>query len=219
MSVSVITIGGQSVNLVAMPSFPGMRTVEFEMNDAVGIVMSTFTGQLQAQQWPGADMLRGTMTLPVLQQADADNWISFLMQLRGMANAFRIGDPLKSAPRGSGSVVDGAPFVDNTVSGNLAMSQSIDTKGWTDSADGVLLAGDYMQVGYRLYRVLDTVDADDAGNATIPIWPSLREVPEDSSVIVLNNTVGLFRLATNKRTWSADVTRLSQISFQIQEYR
>lgn len=208
MSVSVITVGGQSVNLVSMPAFPGMRTVEFEMNDAVGIVTSTFTGQVQAQQWPGADMLRGTMTLPVLTQANADPWIAFLMELRGMANAFQIGDPLKTAPRGTGA---GTPTVNGA---QAAASQTLAMTGFTGTA--ALLPGDWVQIGYRHYRVLEQ---QDSGTASVGIWPSLREALAGGETVITANTKGLYRLATNNRSWSADVTRLSQISFKIQEYR
>lgn len=208
MSISVITVGGQSVNLVAMPATPGMRTVEFEMNDAVGIVTSEFTGQVQAQQWPGADMLQGTMTLPVLLQANADAWIAFLMELRGMANAFQIGDPLKAIPAGTGA---GTPTANGA---QAAGSQTLAITGFTGT--GALLPGDYVQIGYRLYRVLEQ---QDSGTASVGIWPSLREALAGGETVIVTNTKGLFRLATNKRSWSADVTRLSQISFKIQEYR
>jgi len=147
----------------------------------------------------------------------ADDWIAFLMQMRGMANAIQIGDPMKAAPRGS---VAGTPLVDNSVTlGNAAMGQAIGTKGWTASHAGVLRRGDYIQTGYRWHRVLDDVDSDSSGKALIPIWPSLREIPTDSSAIVTSNTKGLFRLAQNKRTWSSDVTRLTRMSFQLMEYR
>jgi hypothetical protein len=136
-------------------------------------------------------MLSGTMTLPALTQAQADSWISFLMQLRGMANAFQIGDPFQPLPRGSGS---GAPMVDNTVAGgNPPGSETLGTKGWTPNAQGVLLQGDWIQVGYRLYRALDNVNADGSGKALIPIWPTLRETPTSngSSAGWLNATGSL----------------------------
>lgn len=217
MSITVITVGGNSVNLVAVPSSPGLRSVQFGFRDAVGVVQSEFTGQTQTQQWPGADLLTGTMTLPPLQQADADAWLAFLMELRGMANAFQIGDPLKSSPRGTPS---GTPEVDNTqTGGNAAMSQQLTTKGWTASETGLLLPGDWIQIDYRMYRVLDQVNSDGSGNATISIWPSLREVPTDSGAVTTTSPKGLFRLAKNERSWSADFTKLSRLSFAIQEYR
>jgi hypothetical protein len=217
VSISTITVGGESVTLVSLPTAPERRLVEWNFSDAVAAVESTFTGQVQTQEWPGADMLGGTMTMPSLTQPQADDWISFLMQCRGRRNAFLIGDPLKTSPRGS---VAGTPLIDNTVtSGNAAMSQTLGIKGFTASAAGVLLRGDWIQFGFRFHRVLDDVDADGSGKATIPIWPSIREVPTDGGAIVTTNPKGLFRLANNQRTWSADVKRLTQLSFQIQEYR
>jgi hypothetical protein len=203
MSITVITVNGQSVNLVSIPQYPGMREVEFTASDAVATYVSAFTGQVQTQQWMGADMWSGTMTLPVLQQPDADAWLSFLLQLRGMANAFQFGDPLKTTPAGTGGTgiitTAGTPG-DQTIQCSFAV--------------GALLPGDYIQVGYRLYRVLDAT-----GSGPIGIWPSLREATVVGQAITTNNPLGLFRLATNKRTWSADVVRLTHLSFQIQEYR
>jgi hypothetical protein len=217
MSTSIITVGGNSVNLVALPSSPALRSVQFQMSDGVGIVESEFTGQVQAQQWPGKDLLSGTMTLPPLKQGDADVWIAFLMELRGMMNAFQIGDPLKASPRGAPS---GTPLIDSSqTGGNAAMSQSLTTKGWTASKTNLLLPGDWIQIGYRMHRVLGAVNSDASGNATISIWPSLREVPTDGGAVITSNAKGLFRLAKNQRGWSADYTKLSSISFPIQEYR
>jgi hypothetical protein len=172
---------------------------------------------MQTQQWPGADMLSGTATFAPLTQLQADQVISFLMGLRGFSYSFMLGDPLKTVPRGSAL---GSPAVDNTQNnGNPAMSQQIGTKGWTAEAAGVLLAGDYIQVGYRLHRVVYDVNADSSGNAVLVIWPSLREVPTDSSAIATSNCQGLMRLADNKRTWSSDYTKLTRISFPFMEYR
>jgi hypothetical protein len=217
MSSSTITLNGNSVTLVATPTSPAPKSVVFTMNDAVASVTSKFTGQVQTFQWPGADMWSGTVTLPPLVQADADNWISFLMELRGMSYAFQTSDPLKATPRGTPL---GTPVANNAVSwGNAAGSPQLGTSGWVASAENLLLPGDYIQVGYRLYRVLDAVDADASGNATITVWPSLREQPTAGETVITTGAQGLFRLAANKRTWSADETLLTSISFGIQEYR
>lgn len=217
MSSSTITLNGQSVTLVAMPASPGLRAVDWSADDAVSLVVSPFTGQTQGQQWPGGDMLSGTATLPPLSLAQADAWISFLLELRGMANAFLLGDPLKATPRGTPA---GSPAVDNSgAGGNAAMSQALTTKGWTASTSGLLLPGDYLQIGYRLHRVLDQVNSDGSGKATIAIFPSLREIPADSGAVITTNPVGLFRLAKSKRAWSYDYTRMTQLGFPFQEYR
>lgn len=215
MPITSITLNGNPVSVVTLPSSPGFRTVEFSYSNAVAIVQSIFTGQTQAQRWPGADLWSGKATLPQLTQVQADGWLAALMQLGGMTNAFMLGDPLKKTPRGSAL---GAPAVD----GSIAMSaggSTLYTYGWTASQNGLLLPGDYLQAGYRLYRVLDAVNSDSNGKAAISVGPSLREVPANGTPLVLNNAKGLFRLADNKVTWSADYTRLSSITITFMEYR
>lgn len=184
-------------------AFP--REVEFTMEDAVATVTSVFTGQVQAQQWPGADMWRGTITQPPMNQANTDNLIAYLMELRGMANALQIGDPMKTQPRGTGSI-------SGTNSATAAAGSQ--TLTITGAGAGALLAGDYIQIGYRLHRVLGST-----GSGAVGIWPSLREALVGGEPQTAFNTVGLFRLASNQRKWSSDYTRMSRISFQIQEYR
>lgn len=211
--ISTITVGGSSVNLVAMPTSPGPRSIELGISDAVGRVTSEFTGQVQAQQWPGADLLTGTFTLPSLTRKQAGPWIAFLMQLRGISNAFMLGDPLNAQPLGTPS---GSPVA---LAGNAAMSQQLTTSGWTASTVGLLLPGDWIQIGYRLHRNLDVVTSDGSGNATLNIWPSVRETLTSNVGIVTSNTQGLFRLASNMRKISFDVTTLTRMSFPFQEYR
>jgi hypothetical protein len=213
--ISLITLGGNTVSVVSLPASPGLQSVEFDFTTAVALVTSVFTGQVQTQRWPGADMWSGTATLPPLTQKQFDPWKAALMQLQGMSNAFQLGDPMKSSPSG---IVQGTPVVDGSVP-VIGGGITLYTKGWTPSQINLLLPGDYLQVGYRLHTVLDEVISDSSGKASINIWPSLREVPLDGEAIVTNNPVGLFRLATNKGSWSADYTKLSHLSFQFQEYR
>lgn len=217
MSLSTITVGGNAVTLVSFPTSPGLRSFDIEADDSASTIISPYTGQTQTMAWPGGDMLSGTCTLAPLEQDYADDWEAFLLQLRGMVNAFQMGNPLKATPRGTPL---GTPLVDNSQTGaNAAMSQTLGTKGWQPSTNGLLLRGDYLQIGFRLHRVLDDVNSDASGNAAIAIWPSLREQPIDSSAVTTSNTKGLWRLATNKRKWSFDITRTTQLSFQFQEYR
>lgn len=208
------------MSLVSVPTSPGFQQVDFNIMDAVALSTSPFTGQTQAQQWPGADSWVGTLTLPPLTQSQADDWIAFLMECRGMANAFQIGDPFKKMPRGP--VIGSAPMVDMTtgISGaNLAMTQTLYTRNWATNKFRILVPGDYLQCGYRLHRVINPVNTDVNGKAAISVWPSIREVPTDGEPVNLNKPVGLFRLGANKRTWSVGESRTTRISIQILEYR
>lgn len=215
MAITNITLAGNTVSVVSLPTSPGLRTVEFAFNETVSTVKSIFTGQMQAQRWPGADWISGTVTLPPLTQTQADQWISTLMECRGMTNAFLLGDPLKKAPRGAAL---GAPAADGTVA-MIASSSTLATYGWTANQVGALLPGDYLELNYRLYRVLESVNTDATGKAVISIYPSLREVPANGDALILTNPKGLFRLATNSNRWSSDYTKLSSISIPFIEYR
>ena len=54
--------------------------------------------------------------------------------------------------------------------------------------------GDFIQIGYRLYKLMDTVNSDVSGDATLAIWPNLRDLPADATAIKCSNCKGLFKL-------------------------
>ena len=118
------------------------------------------------------------------------------------------GVPLGAQPLGTGA---GAPVV----SGAGQTGSVLNTSGWTGA--NALLPGDYLQIGYRLYNNLGVVNADGSGNATLSIWPQLRESPADATAIVLNNTQGLFRLKANSRKYSMLANRTYGLQFDIRE--
>lgn len=215
---STITVGGGPVTLVALPKYPAPRRVQFDMQDSVAVVKSIFTGQTQAQQWPGADSVSVNVDMPPLTADQARPWKAFLMQLRGQACALQLEDP--NARHSQGLPGSSVPLVNGAVStDNAAMAQTLVTKGWVPSSFRLLLPYDALQIGYRFHYVLNQVDSDASGNATLAIFPSLREQPADGTPIILNRPKGLFRLAQNKRGWSDDYTRITTISFDLTEYR
>jgi hypothetical protein len=196
-----------------MPTKPAApQTVDWIVNDIVASVLSPFSGQLQIQDWQSG-WLEASISMPPMQHADAQDWAAFFMGCRGMVNTFLFGDPLAVAPRGSGS---GTPVVDGASQSGFSLA----TKGWTDSASGVLLPGDWIQIGastQRIYRVLSSTTSDASGNATVSIWPQLRESPNDGDPITLNNTQGTFRLKSNTRKFSVTEARFYGFQFDIRE--
>jgi hypothetical protein len=211
--ISLISLDGNTVSVVSLPATAGsLQSLDWSGTTTAAVVKSVFTGQVQVQRWPGADAWSGTATLPPLTRAKANPWKAALLQMQGMTNALQLGDPMGTTPMG---IVQGTPVVD----GSIAGGSTLYSRGWTPSQLNLLLPGDYLQVGYRLHMVLDEVISDSSGKAPINIWPSLREVPLDGEVIVTTNAVGLFRLANDTTTWSADVTKLTHMSFPVQEYR
>lgn len=209
------TFNGWSI--VQTPTTPGFRTVNLVMSDSIGQTISPFSQQSYTQQWAGADLWTGQVSLPPMLRSKATAWIAFLAELRGKLNVFALGDPLGTTP--AGNVTGSNPVVTTSdPTKNLPGSTTLYTQGWIGSAANVLLPGDYIQLnGNRLHMVLDPVSADSGGFAQINLWPSIREAPTGN--VVVTNCTGLFRLADNQRQWSQDYTRLIAISFKVAEAR
>lgn len=202
------TFNGWSI--VSLPSSPAApATIDYTANDVVAVSVSPFTGQQQIQNWQSS-WLEASVSMPPLTHSQAQAWIAFLMALQGQANVFQLGDPVATAPRGSAS---GVPLVN----GGSQVGYALLTKGWASNAVGVLLPGDWLQIGYRLYRNLVTVNTDAGGNATLSIWPQLRESPADGTPLTLTNTKGLWRLKANARKWSTKTSRIYGLQFDIRE--
>jgi hypothetical protein len=200
-----------------MPGTPGQRSVSFTMHDSVATVPSPFTMQTQTQTWPGADWWEATISLPPMPRIAAGAWVAFLAQCRGQECVFLLGDGSGAAPLGR---IEGQPVVDGTVgTNNQPASTVLYTRGWTPFSHRVLLPGDYVQIGQRLYMCLDVVASDGSGNAVFNVWPSIREQPADGAAMIFRNTAGLFRLADNARSWTADVLQLFGVSIHCAEVR
>jgi hypothetical protein len=217
MSATITLPNGNTYTLVTIPAYPGLAQVSFTHKDSVSSVGSPFVpSQNQTQAWAGADGWGLDFTLPKMNRWVAAPWKGFLAELRGILNVFQIGDPFGATPLGA---ADGAPVCATTGTNNLTMATGLVTGGWTPNVFGQLFPGDYIQLGYHLHEVCEPVNSDAEGNATIQIWPSLRESPANDTALVLTNTVGLFRLALNTRAWHSDFTQLTQMSFKCTEAR
>jgi hypothetical protein len=132
-----------------------------------------------------------------MNRAQAEEWFSFLVKLNGQYGTFLLGDP-HSAPRGSASSTPGTPVVN----GASQTGAELAIDGLPASATGYLKAGDYIQLGAgstaTLHKVLNDVNSNGSGEATLDIWPDLRSSPADDAAVVISNAVGVFRLAANE---------------------
>ncbi len=136
---------------------------------------------------------------------------SFLLSLRAGSGQFRMGDPYQSLPLGAAS---GSPVTSAATAG----SESLDVTGFDISVTGQLLANDKIQIGDHLYSVLADVDSDGSGDATISLWPPLREDYADSTAVITENARGVFAL-TEGVTFSRDVIEMHGVSFSAREVR
>lgn len=190
-----------------------LDSIEIAPETAAAISRSPFSFVEQIHVWSG---MRWTARVRIgdRTRAEVEDWLAFLLALNGAEGSFLMGDPLATAPRGS---VAGTPVVD----GASQTGRTLATRGWTASATGVLLAGDYIQLGNlgtnrRLYKVLQDVDADGAGDANVEIWPRLRSSPVDGQSVLTSNTVGIWRLAADF-DWTESVLRYPNVDFSAVE--
>lgn len=195
--------------LLQMPATPGPRSVDWHAQDVVGVVTNPFTGKQQTQNWQAGWRL-ATVTMPPMTLAQAGAWIAFLEQAQGQQAVFYFGDGLNPVPMGTAAGV-------GVVAGIFQQPYALTTNGWDANQPNLLLPGDLLQVGYRLYRATEITASDGAGNAAIAIWPQMREQPTSGTAIVTANAQGLFRLASNQRTWNASYLRTIGMSFGIRE--
>jgi hypothetical protein len=186
---------------LATPVITRHASVIFAADDAVAKDQSPFDYSESVQDW-GGKKWRAEVQLPTMNAACSSEWEAFLTALRGRYGTFLLGDPSRSAPRGTATSA--------TISG--AAGAATVSVGMT----GTLLASDMLQIGSgasaRLYKVL----VDQSGNGSLEIWPNLR-VAASSASAVLVNPKGVFRLSENSRGWSVSNFRWRRIAFSAEE--
>lgn len=193
---------------------PNTRTARIRLlaRNAVAISASPFTFAQQVYRHQGQSW-EADITLPKMHREDAEAWVSFLLRLRGQYGTFLLGDPNGATPRGSASVTPGTPLVNGA--GQTGDDLLID--GLPISATGYLKAGDYIQLGSgataTLHKVLEDVDSDGAGEATLNLFPGVRTAPADNAPIIVANCVGNFRLASNETQWDIDSASIYGMTF------
>jgi hypothetical protein len=89
------------------------------------------------------------------------------------------------------------------------------------SQAGWLLPGDYFQVGVggaaHLHRIVSTVNANGAGQATLEFWPRLRTTPSDNAPLTLDSPQGIWRLSSNDTEWSVGLSLIYGLRFGCRE--
>lgn len=198
---------------LALPTHTGIRSVELRATNAVAYGRSPFTFGGQVFAYSG-QMWQADVTLPPMKRADAEQWIAWLISLRGQYGTFLMGDPLGGTPRG---VATGTPLVNGA--GQTGGSLVLD--GATINVTGWLKAGDYIQLGSsttaRLHKVLADASSDGSGNVTLDLWPHIRTAPDDNAAITVSNAQGLFRLASSEMSWSANEAAIYGLTFGAME--
>lgn|SRR6202795_5240163 len=185
---------------------PGVKDLVLTANYVVAQSVSPYTSQEQVYQHSGS-WWELTSNFAPMKRPDAENWIAFLLSLRGRAGTFLFGDPSAVNPQGNAG---GSPIV----SGAGQTGGSLLITGLT----GTIEAGDYFAIGsgstQRLYKNL----TDQSGSpCTLDIFPFIRESPAANAPLTLVNAQGVFRLTENAQPWSVDEAMHYQLNFKARE--
>lgn len=198
---------------LAMPTNKRIRSIELRATNAVAYARSPFTFGGQAFAYSG-QMWQADVTLPSMRRADAEQWIAWLIALRGSLGTFLLGDPLGCTARGTPT---GTPLVAGA--GQTGGTLNID--GATSSVTGWLKAGDYIQLGTgasaRLHKVLQDANSNGSGEVSLDLWPHIRTAPADNGAVIVSNAKGLFRLSSNEQSWSINEASIYGLTFGAME--
>jgi len=186
---------------LSLPTHTGVAEIELRAKNAVAYSQSPFTFAGQAHAYSGQTWL-ADVSLPPMQRADAEQWVAWLVSLRGQFGTFLLGDPLNTSPRGTAS---SATITGSTGDSSVSVTMT-----------GTLLAGDYIQLGSAGTATLHKVLQDQSGSGTLEVWPAIRSDQSNSSAN-LSSAQGRFRLSTNEQSWSINNASIYGISFSAME--
>lgn len=182
---------------LALPTHTGIASIELHAINAVAYSQSPFTFQGQAHAYSG-EMWTADVSLPPMKRDDAEQWISFLMSLRGQYGTFLLGDPNGVSARGTAT--------------SATITGSAGDRSVTVAMTGTLKAGDYFSLGTgsdsRLYKVL----VDKTNGGTLEIWPALR-ADASTATADLTTPQGRFRLASSDTNWSINDASFYGLTF------
>lgn len=195
-------------------SIPNNRisSIRLIARNAVAVAASPFTFAQQVYRHQGQGW-EADISIPPMKREDAEAWVSFLLRLRGQYGTFLLGDPNGATPRGSASTTTGTPVVN----GASQTGDELNIDGLPVSVSGYLLAGDYIQLGSgstaTLHKVLEDVDSNASGEATLNLFPAVRTAPSDNAAVTVSNAKGNFRLNANETSWDINTASIYGITF------
>lgn len=197
---------------LTFPTAVGPSSTTWLLAAAVGALESDFTFQQQVQESQG-QRWEISMQFPRMTADQAGQYRAFFAKLRGQLGTFLIGDYTRALPKGS---ITGNPLV----KGGSQTGNSLIIDGLTHSINGILKAGDWIQLGTggasRLHMVVEDANSNSSGEATLTIEPELRSSPADNAAVTYQNCMGVFRL-TKEVPFSTSGTDHTTLNFSAVE--
>jgi len=164
---------------------------------------SGFTSQGVVQEYEG-DHWGASIGYSRLPRSLAQDVSAFVSKLRGAKGTLVLSFPGYDEPLGAAKDNPSSPAVNGS---GQAGNEELLVKSGPASITDWLLPGDIIQVGPanrpHWHKVLQAVDTDGSGNATIDVWPRVREGTVDSDLVAYTFPLCLFRM-------------IDQVSFEIE---
>lgn len=185
------------MSILTPPATPNFQKAKFSLRSNTSLFASPLNRSSQTLELPGAVWMADLTLPPIQDAAQRAAWRSFLVQLRGQAGRFYLGDP-------QGKVARGTPTGTPLVTGASQTGASLTTDGWT-ALTTVLKAGDYFSFtgGSRTELKMVTVDAtsDAGGNATLTFEPPIRNSPADNAALTVSAATCIMMLTDDTVGW------------------
>lgn len=194
------------IPLPAAFSFTSVK--KFALQRAGNTVRSKYTGVRQTVVYPYAIWILEA-TLVEYDGAQARAIRSFLAQLEGQKNSFRLPVPGHSKPT---TGYAGNALVNN-VAGIAARATSMAVDGLTASVP-ILNEGDYFTVNDELKICTSAIASNGAGQATISFMPAMRKaVPDNTAVTFQNPTILMHAQDDDVANWGLSPPYRHKINF------
>ncbi len=197
---------------------PGIRRFRFRPVFNNTVFVSPVTKTKQVLRRPG-NLWAGFYEFAPKKTKEVRAMKAWLLSMEGEYGTFLGFDPSGRLPSGIADVGSDTPLVD----GAGQTGSTLDTKGWRASGTGLLLPGDYFQIGntgtaIQLKQVTEQVDSDAGGLATINFKTPLHASPAADDTIIFDNPVGVFSLTNAEDIgWEAGVDEFHTFAFAFVE--
>lgn len=122
-----------------------------------------------------------------------------IAQLQGVRH--RASVPMSILGYQRGGVGGGTPLVNGA---HTAGATSLSVKGMPNSTTGVLVPGDFLQVGNQLTQVVSTLTSNGSGVGSCNIWPELHQnYANDTAIVYTTACAGLFIMVSDLEVGSS----------------
>ena len=196
---------------MTIPNFPAItaNSVDWGLKSNNQVARSELNGAIQVLALPG-DIWVGTLVFSNKFDPEARILRAFITSMRGQSGRFYLTPPgYRRAGTGTGSP---------QVKGAGQTGSTIITDNWNINQTGIILAGDYFNIGSELKMATADANSDINGEATISFTPPIRTSPADNSAIVVDSPKVTMMLQDDKQArWQVQPTPIYAASIAVEE--